>query len=78
MSTNDLGSNNIRPIKAFVDIVRQNIKEGIIVAEIGAFDGTTTKEYVGLVSEYNSVSQVIDWLCGNICVGGIHGYNRSE
>lgn len=49
MSTNDL---NIRSIKAF-DIVRQNIKEGIVVAEIGVFDGTTTKEYVGLVSEYN-------------------------
>ena len=36
----------LKPIKAFSDLVRESQKEGMSVAEIGVYDGSTTSDYI--------------------------------
>jgi len=63
------------PILALVDLIKNNIKSNYRMAEIGCFDGITTKEYLPLLHEYNGHVHIVDWFYGNIGVEGVHKYD---
>ena len=44
---------NLKPIKALTNFLRENKKEGMTMAEIGVFDGSTTRDYIDLIRENN-------------------------
>lgn len=68
---------SLKPIQAFVDIVTANAKEGMIVAEVGIYDGTTTFAYADLIKKYNGHLYVVDWFKGNMNNDvGIHHYRE--
>lgn len=68
----------LNPIYAFVDLIKENQKEGMVVAEIGTFDGTTTKHYIDIVNKNNGHLFAIDWFKGNLNVSGPHQYNENN
>jgi hypothetical protein len=51
-------------------------KPGMVVAEIGVFDGATTKTYIDIIKKNNGHLYAIDWFIGNEDVGAehMHGY----
>ena len=53
----------------FVEIVRTNKKEGMVVVEVGCFDGATSRGVVPHVKECNGQFIVIDWFRGTIAPG---------
>lgn len=63
-------------IKRFVDLVKENQKPGMVVAEIGVFDGETTKEYVETIHVNKGTLYVVDWFQGNVNAGGIHSFGH--
>lgn len=66
------------PIKTFVDLVKNNQKEGMVVVEIGVFDGSTTIGYADIVKQNKGKIYAIDWFKGNISAVGDHKYNESR
>ena len=55
----------LRPIQAFCDIVSDNAKPGMRVAEVGVYDGSTTFGYIDIIKENKGKfmnNQKIDWL----------------
>mgnify|MGYP003652443773 CR=1 FL=1 len=52
------------PIDAFVDLVRDHKKPGMSVAEIGCFDGATSKYAIVPVHEMKGTYTVVDWFKG--------------
>jgi len=69
---------SLKPIKALTDFLIENKKEGMTVAEIGVYDGSTTCDYINLIRENNGRLYVVDWFKGNINAGGTHGFNPSN
>lgn len=59
----------IAPIDAFVNLLKENIKNEMIVAEIGVFDGSTTRESLTVVGENNGTYYAIDWFRGTMHPG---------
>ena len=49
----------------FVEIVRENQKPGMIVVEIGCYDGSTTRKYIDIVKKNNGHVIVIDTFMGS-------------
>lgn len=68
----------MKPILAFVDIVKANQSEGMVVAEIGTYDGSTTKAYIDIIKQNNGHLYAIDWFNGNENVTGPHAYNEAK
>ena len=64
------------PINAFVQIVSENQKKEMVVAEIGAFCGQTTKRYIYIISKNNGKLYVVDWFKGIIHAKGYHKYRE--
>ena len=70
---------NIPPIASLISLIHKNEKNGITVAEIGVFDGSTTHAYADIVKKNNGKIYAIDWFKGNANVaGGVHGYNEAN
>ena len=53
------------PLRAFVKLVTEKQKEGIVVAEIGVGKGDTTVAYLDIVKRNNGKVFAIDHFCGN-------------
>ena len=68
----------LKPIKAFTDFLRENQKEGMTVAEIGVYDGSTTSDYIDIIKNNKGHLYVVDWFNGNVDTGGTHGYNPNN
>jgi hypothetical protein len=67
-----------KPIQAFVDIVAANTKQGMSVAEVGIYDGSTTFAYIDLIKEYNGHLYLVDWFQGNEGNDvGVHCYREN-
>jgi hypothetical protein len=50
----------------FIDLVEKNQSEGMIVVEIGCYDGATTRKYIDTVKKNNGHVIVIDTFAGTI------------
>lgn len=59
-----------------IDLINKNQKPGMVVAEIGVFDGATTKEYANIIKQNNGHIYIVDWFIGNEDVNKehVHGY----
>lgn len=65
-------------IQSFVDIVNENQKPNMVVAEIGVFDGDTTKRYIDVIKKNNGRLYALDWFLGNIGAVGDHMYSLNK
>jgi len=66
---------NHPPIDAVVNFIKNNQSNNMVVAEIGVFDGATTKGYIDIIKKNNGHLYVIDWFQGNITASGYHAHN---
>ena len=62
-------------IQVLIDKISQLQKEGITVAEIGVFDGSTTAHYLPIIQQNNGKVYAVDWFSGNEGANGVHEYN---
>lgn len=61
----DYKHNGIFPsVDAFHTLVRENLKPGIAVAEIGVFDGATTRTMLKMIKDFGGTYYAIDWFNG--------------
>ncbi len=68
----------MKPIKAIIDLVRDNRKPGIRMAEVGVFDGTTTFHYAQTIKACDGHLFMIDWFKGSVgCSKGKHAYREN-
>lgn len=60
----------------FVKIVEENQKPGMVVVEIGCYDGSTTRRYIDIVKENNGHVILIDTFMGSESIShkDAHGY----
>lgn len=67
-------------IQSFIDIINDNAKEGMVVAEIGVAEGNTSSIAIPIVSKYNGTYYAVDWFKGNVSVhpDNVHGYRDDE
>lgn len=65
-------------IQAFVNVVRDNQKEGMVVCEVGVFKGDTTFAYAPIVKANNGKIVCIDWWEGNISSTGETQYRPDQ
>jgi len=65
-------------ITVLVDLINENQKENMQVAEIGVYDGATTKHYIETIKNNNGHLYALDWFEGNPTATGIHGYNPNN
>jgi predicted O-methyltransferase YrrM len=68
----------IKPILAFVDLIKINQSKGMVVAEIGTYDGSTTEAYIDIIKQNNGHLYAVDWFNGNEDVEGPHAYNEDK
>lgn len=69
------------PATEFLDLVYNNQKQGMKVAEVGVAEGCTTIHVVGIIKKNNGHLYAIDWFMGNTEVPDRehpHGYNSDE
>ena len=66
------------PIQFLINLVKENAKQGITVAEIGVFDGTTTRQYIDIIKNYNGKLYAVDWFLGNVGSIGDHKFNEEN
>lgn len=52
------------PVEAFVSLVEENAKEGMVVAELGVFDGATTRYVLPTIKKFNGKYYAVDWFNG--------------
>ena len=64
------------PIQAFIDLIRANAKENMVVAEVGVYDGSTTFGYADIIKENNGHLYLVDWFKGNEGNEGTHYYRE--
>ena len=50
---------------SLVHLVKSNAKYKMTVAEIGVFDGTTTRHYIETIKKYNGKLYAVDWFLGS-------------
>ena len=58
-------SSNKKRIPGLYHIVNTQKHPGMVVAEIGCFEGETTLEYIDIVREMKGHVYVLDWMCGS-------------
>lgn len=67
------------PIQEFVDLISEHAKDGMVVCEVGCYDGETTLGYLPIVRQNNGRVILVDWFRGNVDAGeGPHGYNEAN
>lgn len=67
------------PIPGLVEIVNQFKKEGMVVAEVGTYDGGTSLAIAPIVKEANGKFIAVDWFIGNETINGPgHGYDENQ
>lgn len=66
------------PIMTLVNIINENKKNNMNIAEIGVFDGNTTKNYLNILKEVNGTLYAVDWFHGNENVEGYHSFNSNN
>jgi hypothetical protein len=54
------------PIRAFVDIVKEEFPEKGSLLELGSYQGETTVSYAPIVKEKRGTITIVDWFRGNI------------
>jgi hypothetical protein len=69
------------PVLPFVNLVKSNLKEGIVVAEVGTWKGDTAIHYIEDIKAFNGKAYLIDWFKG--CEGwfpdhGVHAFSEDE
>jgi hypothetical protein len=62
-------------IQSFIDIVKKNQKPNMVVAEIGVYDGDTSKRYIDIIKKNNGHLYALDWFRGNVGAVGDHMYS---
>lgn len=65
--------------QAFIDLIKSVAKPGIVVCEVGCWQGELTVKYGPLVKENEGYIILVDWWKGNINAGDLtHQYNPVE
>jgi len=62
------------PILTLVEVIRKNAKPGMVVAEIGVWEGDTSIYYLPIIKENQGKFIAVDWFCGNTNASGYHAY----
>lgn len=62
-------------IAAFIDLVRQYQRAGMIVAEVGCWDGDSAKEWVPIVHANQGLAVLVDHFKGNPTAVGPHAFH---
>jgi hypothetical protein len=70
-------------VTGFEQLVKEYRKPNIVVAEIGVYDGATTKYVAPIVKEENGKYIAVDWFKGNETIGAgqpgfSHGYDENQ
>lgn len=67
------------PVSGFIEIVNKFKKPGMVVAEIGTYDGSTSYKIAPIVKEMNGTFIAVDWFFGSIgvCPNG-QGYSDNK
>lgn len=52
-------------IKALTNLINEVQKPGMVVAEVGAWVGLTTRDYMPIIVNNNGKAIVVDWFSGN-------------
>lgn len=70
-------------VDGFRDLVNDYRKPKMVVAEIGTYDGTTTKHVAPIVKEEKGTYIAVDWFKGNETLpsgtpGQSHGFNENQ
>lgn len=75
-----LNTNNYiyNPIYALCNLIKENLKPNFCMAEIGCFDGSTTRGYIELIKKCNGKLHIVDWFKGNIGALGPHTYIEND
>jgi hypothetical protein len=63
---------SLRPIRAFIDLIEQNVRPNMIIAEVGIYSGDTSVHYLPILKNINAKSILIDWFLGSEGVVGPH------
>lgn len=61
-------------IQAFIDLVAQNAHEGMVVAEIGVWDGDSTQAWLPIVVRHHGHGILVDNFMGNPTATGPHAH----
>jgi predicted O-methyltransferase YrrM len=72
-----------RYVTGFLELVEKHKQPGMVVAEVGAYDGSTTGVVAPVVKEMNGKYIAIDWFKGNQTIprstpGNSHGYDENQ
>jgi hypothetical protein len=63
-------------IEAFVRLVNDNAKKGMVVAEVGVFNGDTSVRYLPTIRENGGTCFLVDWFKGSTGAEvGLHRFN---
>jgi hypothetical protein len=66
-------------VDGFRDLVNDHRKPNMVVAEIGTYDGATTKYVAPIVKEENGTYIAVDWFKGNETLNtGVHRYDENQ
>lgn len=65
------------PIENYINIIKENIKQNMVVAEVGVLHGQSTVEASKIVKNANGKYIAIDWFFGSISMGDYDPKNFS-
>ena len=69
----------LKPILALTNLIKENIKDNFVMAEIGCYDGSTTRSYIDFIKENNGHVHIVDWFLGNEKVDiGPHQFKQTD
>lgn len=63
-------------IQAFIDLVAQNAREGMVVAEVGVWDGDSTQAWLPIVVKHHGKAILVDNFMGNPTATGPHAHTH--
>lgn len=61
-------------MKILTDLIKKYLCPKFTIAEVGVFNGASTKEYIHLIAQNNGHVYAIDWFQGSIKANGIHRF----
>jgi precorrin-6B methylase 2 len=66
-------------ITGLKQLIQENLKPGMVVAEIGTYDGSTTIETAAMVKQVNGKYVAVDWFKGNDGLNnGAHSFSEDK
>lgn len=69
----------LKSIFALTNLIKENIKDNFVMAEIGCYDGSTTRSYIDFIKENNGHVHIVDWFFGNENVAvGPHEFKQTD